>query len=57
MWSDNRGAAQEIVLETGAVAVLLSLAVEQVQERTLDGRIEQVGTYTLTLGGVHQIHL
>lgn len=55
LWSDRAGSTKEIVLEKGAQAVVLSLAVEQVSEGTIDRRRETVGTYTLTFGGVHQI--
>ena len=57
LWSDQFGPSKEIVLEDDSQAVVLSLAVNRIKEKTLDGRVETEGTYTLSLGGIHQIKI
>ncbi|MCW5932763.1 MAG: hypothetical protein KIT45_00500 [Fimbriimonadia bacterium] len=57
LWSDRSGQAVEIVMDEGALGVVLSLAIESHNEMTLDERFEEVGTYTLTLGGIHSIKI
>jgi len=57
LWNDGRGPAREIPLEKDAKAVLLSLCVEDKNEKVADGRIEMYKTSIVTLGGVHQIYL
>lgn len=55
-WCDRQGYAEEIALETGSRGVLLTLAIERVLERTVDGRDDSENlTYSLTFGGTHQV--
>jgi len=55
LWSDRTGQIREISLEPDSIGVILSLAVEERSESTIDERWEDVGTFTLTYGGVHQV--
>ncbi|MGE0480736.1 MAG: hypothetical protein AB7Q17_09715 [Phycisphaerae bacterium] len=55
LWSDRTPNMTEIILDADAEAVILNLAVTAENEFTLDSRQETIGTYTLGLGGVHQV--
>lgn len=55
LWTERGGVATEIPIDEDSDAVLLNLAVESDRQTTLDGRKGCVGTYSLSLAGVHQI--
>jgi hypothetical protein len=57
LWSESHSFTREIVLEDGAKAVLLTLEIDEVTEKTADGREESESTAVLKLVDVIQIYL
>lgn len=55
LWTQRQESPREIKLGEDSRAVLLSVAVDAESDVTIDGRVEDWGTATLRLGGIHDI--
>lgn len=57
LWNEsNSGHSREIELAQGAEAVLLTLHIDEIPEKTADGREERIATSVVKLDDVIQIY-